>query len=687
MKRIFSWSVVAVVCFLPLAGTTQQAVSNAPAAKPAKRNLIIFVADGLRHGSVNEKDTPALWAVRTRGVHFENSYSLFPTFTTANASAIATGHRLGDTGDFGNVLYLRYPSFNTGNFDHGPGTVTPFIESDEILADLDSHFEGNYLNETTLLEAVRENHFNTAAIGKIGPTAIQDVAAIDPQLEHFPLPSTIVIDDATAHQPWDLNNIRPKSIPLPPELVERMVKLGIPLDAPARNNGFADNSAYSNGNAGNAHQPGTLRANDAQQQWMVEVATKAVLPMFAESDRPFLMLFWSRDPDASQHNQGDSFQQLVPGINGPTSRAGVQNADRALAEILRWLDEHPDVKANTDLFVTSDHGFATISRRELDRTAKPTTSQSAQHLYYGSSGQLDSNKGYLPNGFLAIDLAWALQTKLWDPDTPAPAGSRAPYKEVLLAKDETSKPVETWEHPKSGNGLLGENVFKADASDATAIVAANGGSDLIYIPDNSAETAQRIVTALLKFDYVGNIFVDDRYGKLPGTLPLSLIDLVGSSLTPRPAIVVGLKTFYLNPGNLMQAVLVSDTSLQEGQGNHGGFGRECTWNNMAAIGPDFKPHSVDRAPVGNADIVPTLAKILGLQTRSKGKLRGRVIDEALTGQADAPAPKIKWVVSEPAPENSLRTVLFLEEYGGQKYFHSACMTSAEKVEEGICQRQ
>ena len=35
--------------------------------------------------------TPALWAVRTRGVHFENSYALFPTFTTANASAMATG--------------------------------------------------------------------------------------------------------------------------------------------------------------------------------------------------------------------------------------------------------------------------------------------------------------------------------------------------------------------------------------------------------------------------------------------------------------------------------------------------------------------------------------------------------------------------------------------------------------------
>jgi hypothetical protein len=29
-----------------------------------RRNVLIFVADGLRHGSVNEQDTPALWAIR-----------------------------------------------------------------------------------------------------------------------------------------------------------------------------------------------------------------------------------------------------------------------------------------------------------------------------------------------------------------------------------------------------------------------------------------------------------------------------------------------------------------------------------------------------------------------------------------------------------------------------------------------
>src|SRR3954462_10653061 len=191
----------------------------------ARRNVIIFVADGLRHGTVSAELTPALWSVRTQGVHFENSYSLFPTFTTANASAIATGHRLGDTGDFSNGLYAGYPIFDTGNFDRGPGTTIPFIENDEILADLAGHDGGNYLNEATLLEVARKNNFNTAAIGKLGPTAIMDVAAISPLGEKYPVPQTIIIDDSTAYSPWDPNNKVAKSIPLPAELVERMLKL------------------------------------------------------------------------------------------------------------------------------------------------------------------------------------------------------------------------------------------------------------------------------------------------------------------------------------------------------------------------------------------------------------------------------------------------------------------------------
>ena len=46
-----------------------------------------------------------------------------------------------------------------------------------------------------------------------------------------------------------------------------------------------------------------------------------------ESNKPFVLVFWSRDPDGTQHNQGDSLLKVEPGINGPTSLAAVKNAD------------------------------------------------------------------------------------------------------------------------------------------------------------------------------------------------------------------------------------------------------------------------------------------------------------------------------------------------------------------------
>src|SRR3569832_1519585 len=55
-------------------------------------NIILFVPDGLRGRIVSAATAPAMAEVRDRGVNFKNSHSMFPAFTTANASAMATGH-------------------------------------------------------------------------------------------------------------------------------------------------------------------------------------------------------------------------------------------------------------------------------------------------------------------------------------------------------------------------------------------------------------------------------------------------------------------------------------------------------------------------------------------------------------------------------------------------------------------
>ncbi len=117
---------------------------------PKPRNAIIFVADGLRYGSVNPTDTPALYRVRTEGVHFANSHAVFPTQTMPNAAAIATGHYPGDNGQFANQIFVAYPLFDSGNFGQDRGTMVPDVEEGLVIADINDHYGGNFLREASL---------------------------------------------------------------------------------------------------------------------------------------------------------------------------------------------------------------------------------------------------------------------------------------------------------------------------------------------------------------------------------------------------------------------------------------------------------------------------------------------------------------------------------------------------------
>jgi hypothetical protein len=49
-----------------------------------------------------------------------------------------------------------------------------------------------------------------------------------------------------------------------------------------------------------------LVPNELQQMYFADVTTDVILPTFAERDKPFVLIYWSRDPDGTQHNQADS---------------------------------------------------------------------------------------------------------------------------------------------------------------------------------------------------------------------------------------------------------------------------------------------------------------------------------------------------------------------------------------------
>ena len=465
MHRAMSFAAFAPVAVAIGIAVASVVPAQAQSPSPRPHNVVLFVADGLRSRIVDDTTAPAMAALAREGVSLRNSHSLFPTFTTANASAMATGHMLGDTGDFSNTIYSGFEVANAR------GSVTPFLESDPVLADVDEHFAGNYLDEATILKLARDKGFSTASVGKVGPALIFDSTERTGT-------QTILVDDATGSG---------KGVPLSDEMSERLKAVGLPLVTPARG---------ANRNFGSATTPGTLTPNVAQQDYFVDVTTRVILPLFRERDKPFALVFWSRDPDGTQHYQGDSFNALVPGINGPTSLAAIRNADDNLARLRAALAEL-GLLESTDIVVVADHGFSTIAKESRTSATVKTTFA-------------DTPEGRLPLGFLALDLAQALGLPLLDPDEGYAA-------------------VPQGQHSKFGNGLLG-----GDKTNPKVVVAANGGSDLIYLPDGDRELAKRVVDALLAQDYVSGIFVDTKLGKIPGTLSLDDIALEGAAITRIP---------------------------------------------------------------------------------------------------------------------------------------------------------
>jgi len=508
---------------------------------------------------------------------------------------------LGDTGDFSNTIDAGFEVPGAGK------SLTPFLESDVVLGDVDEHFSGNYLDEVTILKLARDKGYSTASIGKIGPALIFDPTERSGE-------QTVLVDDATG---------TPKGIPLSAEVTDRLKAQALPVEAPSRG---------ANGKPGGLTTPGTLSANGEQQDYFAAVTTRVVLPLFKDRNKPFILVFWSRDPDGTQHFQGDSLNSLVPGINGPTSLAAIRNADDDLARIRSALGEL-GLLDTTDIIVTADHGFSTISKESQ-------TSPSVETKF------TDTLPSHLPLGFVALDLAHALNMTLLDPD-------------------DDYKTIASGQHTRLGNGLIG-----GDRKNPKVVVAANGGSDLVYLPDGDKAVAKRVIDFLLTQDYVSGLFVDPKLGKYPGTLTLDDIALDGSAITPHPAIAVNFRSFDTVCGEPVRCTVeIADTGLQQGQGMHGSFSRADTWNFMAMQGPDFKSQFTDPAPASNADLGRTIAHLMGLTPADKGKLVGRVLAETLPNGA-LPDVTSRVVMSDPAA-NGLVTVLNMQMVGTTRYFDAA----------------
>ena len=188
----------------------------------------------------------------------------------------------------------------------------------------------------------------------------------------------------------------------------RLHRLGERLAAGSGRRGSADRAGPRHRHAAARRQRARRQLPDAghddrniaQQNWIADVATRVLLPMFKARGKPFVLVYWSRDPDGSQHNQGDSFAACSPASTAPRRSPASATPTTTCAGCARRWSRSTSPRPPTSSWLP------TTGSRPCRARARPARRPGAL---------CRRRAGHLPPGFLAIDLAEALGLPLWDP--------------------------------------------------------------------------------------------------------------------------------------------------------------------------------------------------------------------------------------------------------------------------------
>jgi len=249
---------------------------------------------------------------------------------------------------------------------------------------------------------------------------------------------------------------------------DALTKANLPLATPSRGD---------NGKSGDAKTPGTTVANVARAGLYGrcrEQGRSADVQGACKAVRAGVLVARSRRQPAQHWRQP---QHADPRHQRADLNGRHQERRRQSCATRKALDEL-GLAASTNIIIASDHGFSTISKESK-------TSPAAKVSYE------DTPKDFLPMGFLAIDLAKALNLPLFDPNNK-------------------NAPIATTRHPRAGNGVLGQDPAKPDI-----VIATNGGSDLVYLPNKDKKLAERAIKALLEQDYVSGLLSTTNSGVFP----------------------------------------------------------------------------------------------------------------------------------------------------------------------------
>ena len=251
--------------------------------------VLIVGIDGLQPSQITPRLMPNLARLSAEGVTFANHHAVFPSVTRVNAVSMLTGRYPGGHGLAGNTLVIR---------DFDASTAIPALEPELTRV---SEKVGRVVLAPNLADILGEHGRRFVAIGtgSSGNAFLQNPnaersggATINPE---FCLPRDLHRELINRFGPW----------------------------------------------------PEKTMPNERQLERAVQVLTEYVVPEM----NPAVMMFWSNEPDSTQHATGVGSEMAVRSL---------ALADVQLGKLLAWLKDTGRDKG-TDVFVISDHGYSTVS--------------------------------------------------------------------------------------------------------------------------------------------------------------------------------------------------------------------------------------------------------------------------------------------------------------------------------------
>ncbi len=584
------------------------------------KKIILFVWDGLRPDSITQQTTPNLYQLSQEGAYFSDNHSSYPTFTMMNAASFATGDFAGKTGFYGNSLWNNRAKGDNSSGNPVDFQQPVFTEDYKILADLNR--EEPLTEVYTLFRQAHEKNISTATVGKSGPAYFQDYynqgiifdeKHVFPQSFaeylksiHYPLPANTV--ESYSGFTLDKNNGNPTAFGPVMTLKDRVTADPVAgVDSP-----YNKNNTY------------------LMQSYLTQIVPKY---------HPTLSVVWLRNPDTTEHNYG---------VGSTAYYSALLNQDQLLGKLITQLKSTGQWN-NTDLIIVSDHAHSNVSG---DLTEFPL-----RNIKEGKVTTIDNIHGYAVSGDMRpADLLSRAGFKAYDglgcQYDPVLSGIKADGSVVyptLYDKDgkicgKQVKDIDVVGHREeflsSKYNTPSYIVPKALPKDAI-IVANNGGSTYFYVPGHGKKLIEKLVRFCQSRQEFGAMFVDERYGNIPGTLSLKLVKLQNDQQRNPDLIVAS----NYNAEARIQGFAGTEFNSGMNRGMHGSFSPVDVHNTLIAYGPDFKQHFVDSLPSGNVDVAPTIAYLLGLTLPNTD---GRVLSEALITGPDMSSYSIK--INDYAPQ-------------------------------------